>query len=81
MGAQRGAKLFKLVGGHGSKLAFFDALVEPHKNAVAAHFAAFGGASVLASRLVSSLAPPICTTTKNAIVLDAGGFFDWIVPL
>ena len=29
MGAQRGAQLFKLAGRHGSKLAFFDALVEP----------------------------------------------------
>ena len=46
MGAQHGAKLFQLVSRHGSKLAFFGALVEPH---------------------------------KNAIVLDADGFFDWIV--
>jgi len=30
-----------------------------------AHFATFGGASVLASRLVSSLAPPNNFTTKN----------------
>jgi hypothetical protein len=32
---------------------------------VVVHFAAFGGASVLASRLVSSLAPPNCTTTER----------------
>jgi hypothetical protein len=32
---------------------------------VLVHFAAFGGASVLASRLVSSLAPPNCTTTER----------------
>jgi len=48
VGAQRGAKLFQLVDGHGSKLAFFDVLVEPH---------------------------------KNAIVLDAGGFFDGLYPI
>ena len=33
IGAQHGAKLFQLVDGHGSKLAFFAALVEPHPDA------------------------------------------------
>ena len=36
----------------------------PHATVVV-HFAIFGGASVLASRLVRSLAPPNCTTTHE----------------
>ena len=35
------------------------------KKPVLVRFATFGGASVLASRLVSSLAPPKRTTTKK----------------
>jgi len=35
---------------------------------VVVRFATFGGASVLASRLVSSLAPPNCTTTQGCFV-------------
>ena len=32
---------------------------------VVVHYAVFGGASVRASRLVSSLAPPNCTSTYD----------------